>query len=62
MKLSKKLPSSNVVKNIKIEVNISGKTEMVLSTEFSIEDTIKVLKEGQEKLEREASPLPIKKG
>lgn len=62
MKLSKKLSSSNVVKSIKVEVNISDQSEIVLSTEFSIEDTIKVLKECQKKLEREASPLPIKKG
>lgn len=62
MKLSKKLLSSNVVRSIKIEVKTSDRSEIVLSTQFGIKDTIKVLKQCQEKLEREASTLPIKKG
>jgi hypothetical protein len=62
MNLSKKLPSSIVVKSIKIEVRDLKHLEMNLSTQFSIEDTMTVLKECQKSLEREASQLPIKKG
>ncbi len=62
MKLSKKLSSSIVVKSIKIEVRDLKHLETDLSTQFSIEDTITVLKECQKILEREASQLPVKKG
>lgn len=62
MKLSKKLSSSIVVKSIKIEVRDLKHLETDLFTQFSIEDTITVLKECQKILEREASQLPVKKG
>lgn len=54
---------SDVVKNIKIEVSGSKEFEVCLSTQLSIEDTIKILYECQKKLEKEAlRKIPIKKG
>lgn len=61
MNLSKKLPSSIVVKSIKIEVRDLKHLEMNLSTQFSIEDTMTVLKECQKSLEERHHNYQLRK-